>query len=107
MLKTSIVALAILVLSSCSSNNKDLLVGKWQEVGTGSSIMHYNADGTYNYNHNNGTNAKGMWRLDGVTLYTKEQGETIELSEEVIILDSDSMVSTIAGVFETKYARIK
>ncbi len=107
MLKTTIATLAILVLTSCASKNKELLVGKWQEVGTGSSIMNYDSDGTYHYNHDDGTNATGKWRIDGITLYTKEEGETIELSEEVTTLDSEIMVSNVAGMYEVKYARIK
>lgn len=106
MLKALMAALAVLVLLSCSSEKKNLLVGEWEEIGTGNSIMKYNSDGTYVYNYDDGTSVSGKWRLDGTTLYTTEKGESLELSEELTTLDEENLVSNVAGMFETKYNRV-
>lgn len=107
MFKTLMATMAILVLFSCGSDKKDLLVGEWKEVGTGNSIMKYNSDGTYMYNYDDGTKTSGKWRLDGTILYTTEKGESLELSEELTTLDDKTLVSNVAGMFETKYNRVK
>lgn len=107
MFKSLIAAVAILFLLSCGTDNKDLLVGEWKEVGTGNSIIQYNADGTYLYNYDDGTKTSGKWRLDGTVLYTTEKGESLELSEELTTLDETTLVSNVAGMFETKYSRVK
>lgn len=107
MLKSLCAAIVVLVLLSCESEKKDLLIGEWKEVGTGNSIMKYNNDGSYIYNYDDGTTVSGKWRLDGTTLYTTEKGESLELSEELTTLDNENLVSNVAGMFETKYSRTK
>ena len=107
MFKTLMATLAILVLFACGTDNKELLVGEWKEIGTGNSIVKYKSDGTYLYSYDDGTKTTGKWRLDGTILYTTEKGETLELSEELTTLDENTLVSNVAGMFETKYDRVK
>ncbi|ASS47282.1 MAG: hypothetical protein A3D31_15675 [Candidatus Fluviicola riflensis] len=96
-----------LLLFSCGTDNKELIIGKWKEVGTGSSVTEYKADGTYFVTYDDGTTEEGKYRVDGVTLYTTEKGESEELPSELTTLDDENMVENVGGMFETKYKRMK
>ncbi|MES2557067.1 MAG: hypothetical protein V4604_13005 [Bacteroidota bacterium] len=108
MYKLLLLALATaFMLNSCGPDSKELIVGKWKEIETGSSVTEYKADGTYFVNYDDGTTEEGKYRVDGVTLYTTEKGESEELSSELTTLDDENMVENVGGMFETKYKRMK
>ncbi len=95
------------LLNACGPDANELIVGKWKEVETGSSVTEYKADGTYFVDYGDGTTEEGKYRVEGVTLYTTEKGETEELSSELTTLDDKTMVENVGGMFETKYERMK
>ncbi|MDH4473522.1 MAG: hypothetical protein QE487_13015 [Fluviicola sp.] len=102
-----VAVIATLMLFSCGADNKELIVGKWKEVGTGTSVSEYKADGTYLISFDDGTTEEGKYRVEGTTLYNTEKGETEELSVELTTLDDKTMVGNVGGMFETKYERMK
>lgn len=99
------VSLLSIILFSCGSNNKELLIGTWNEIETGESVSHYNADGTFEFNYDDGKTDKGTWRVEGNTLYTIYEGDEEELSEEISQLDDKNLVVIVANMFQTKYKR--
>lgn len=105
--KLIIVITTIFLLTACGSDNKELLVGTWQEIETGSSTVTYNADGTYVSNYDDGTSVSGKWRIDGKKLYIKENGDSEELESTLTTLDEENLVENVADMFETKYTRKK
>lgn len=108
MYKLVVVAVvATLMLFSCGADNKELIVGKWKEVGTGSSVSEYKADGTYFVDYGDGTTEEGKYRVEGTKLYNTIKGESEELSVELTTLDDKTMVENVGGMFETKFERIK
>ena len=95
------------MFTACGPDAKELIVGKWKEVGTGSSVTEYKADGTYFVDYGDGTTEEGKYRVEGTTLYNTIKGETEELSVELTTLDEENRVENVAGMFETKYKRMK
>ena len=93
------------IISSCGKSNEELLVGTWNEVQTGQSVLHYFENGTYKFEYDNDDVEVGKWRVEGTTLYTTTEGSDEELSEELTVLDSKKMVVTIGGMFQTTYER--
>ena len=96
-----------LLLFACGADNKELLVGTWNEIETGESVSHYNADGTFEFNYDDGKTDKGTWRVEGSTLYTTYEGDEEELSEEISQLDDENLVVIVGNMFQTKYKRAK
>lgn len=96
-----------LLLTACGSSKTDLLKGAWNEQETGTSVLHYNEDGTFEHHIDNGEIEKGTWRVDGDLLYTTNEGEEIEYTEKITVLDEENLVLNIADMFETKYKRKK
>jgi len=99
--------LVAICVTACSGENKDLLVGTWQEVETGSSIVTYSEDGTFLTNYEDGTLKRGKWRLEGKKLYIKEEGSEEEMESTLTTLDDSNLVENVADMFETKYKRKK
>ena len=104
-MKLLFLAAIITILSSCGSNNEELIVGTWNEVETGKSVSIYNADKTYHIDFEDESTEDGVWRVDGSTLYNTEKGDDEELSVELTTLDDKTMVQNIGGMFQTTYAR--
>lgn len=94
-------------LVACSSSNDELLIGTWHEVETGESVVEYKANGTYQFDYDNGNTESGKWRIEGKTLYTTVDGSDEELNEELTVLDESKLVVTIGGMFQTTYEKVK
>jgi hypothetical protein len=106
-LKLFLIVAIMAIISSCSRSNEELIVGTWNEVGTGGSVSIYNADGTYQFNFDDGQTEKGTYRLEGNTLYTLAEDDDEELSEVLTTLNEEKMVANVANTFETSYTRAK
>lgn len=94
-----------IILYSCSSSKEDLLVGTWNEIETGESVLNYYDNGTYKFEYDNGNFETGKWRIDGKTLFTIVDETEEELNEEITVLDETKLVLTIGGMFQTTYNR--
>lgn len=105
-----ILAVLSLVLFSCGSDNKELLVGKWREIETGTALQEFKADGTYTVKYDDGTaEEKGTWRVKGDELFTKEEGGD-EYPSQIATLDDENLAIQVSGfgmTLETKYKREK
>lgn len=97
--------LLTLIISSCGKSNDELLVGTWNEVQTGETVLHYYENGTYKFEYDDDDVEVGKWRIEGTTLYTITEGTDEELNEELTVLDEKKMVVTIGGMFQTTYER--
>lgn len=106
MYKIVIAILTAAIFLSCGAGKKDLIIGKWKEVETGSAVSEYKADGTYFITFDDGTTEEGTYRVDGNKLFNTVKGESEELSVELTTLDDKNLVQNIAGQFQTKYVRI-
>lgn len=100
-----LVTLTAFTLFSCSKSNEDLLVGTWNEIETGESVLHYYEDGTYKFEYDNESFETGKWRIEEKTLYTIVDNTEEELNEELTVLDETKMVVTIGEMFQTTYER--
>ncbi|MBC7865334.1 MAG: hypothetical protein IAF38_20330, partial [Bacteroidia bacterium] len=69
MYKLIATTLLAVFLFSCGAKKKDLIVGKWQEIETGSAISEYKSDGTYFITFDDGKTEEGKYRVEGNTLY--------------------------------------
>ena len=107
MYKLIATTLIALFLFSCGSNKKDLIVGKWKEVETGSAISEYKSDGTYFITFDDGKTEEGKYRIDGDILYNTIKGDTNEVFATLGTLDENNLVQIIGGQFQTKYTRMK
>lgn len=92
---------------SCNKTQDELLVGKWEEVETGSAQLEFNADHSYSFQYDNGRFSQGKWRIKDNILFTTEKGSDVELQEEIAILDEENLVSVVGEVFQTKYKRVQ
>lgn len=102
-----IIVLVSLIVFGCGTDKSQLLIGKWKEVETGESICNYNADGTFVNNLDNGKTEKGKWRIKGNELYITYEGDEELPGDEIAQLDENNLVVVIAGMFQTKYERVK
>jgi hypothetical protein len=103
----SLFGIIAFTLFSCSKSNDELIVGTWQEIETGESILKYNKNGTYSFEYDNGNTESGKWRIKDKTLFTIIDGSDEELNEELTILDETKLVVTIGGRFQTSYEKVK
>lgn len=95
-------------LVACSSDNGELLIGKWREIETGSSLMEFNQNGTYTTSFDDGTKEKGKWHVDGDQLFTKSQGTDEEFPQDIAELTDEKLivqVSAFGMTLQTKYKR--
>ena len=96
-----------LMLFSCGPSYNELIIGTWNEIETDESVDHYNADGTFHFDLDNGKTEDGTWRIEGSTLYTKYEGDEEEIADEITQLDEENLVVTFQEMFQTKYTRAK
>lgn len=105
-MKKLIIVTAVLFLISCGAKKEELIIGKWKEVETGSSVSEYKPDGTYFITYDDGTTEEGKYRIEGTKLFNTIKGESEEVFVELTTLDEKNLIQNIAGQYETKYTRI-
>ncbi|MBL4704267.1 MAG: hypothetical protein JKY54_07085 [Flavobacteriales bacterium] len=105
-IKLLLTTFIFLFLASCGRNYDELLIGTWNEVDTGETIITYHLDHTYLFKYEDGRTESGVRRIVGSTLFTTEYGSNEEFNEGIETLtEKEMVVKYLDGMYQTSYQR--